>query len=176
MREPLGQGPLVAFAAPRRPLRHARRRFGQLGRRLPGGKHRVAVPHTAGIRAGDLGQPGRPPARAQRGADGRGEPVPLGRGQPPRAAEGAEELIHPAAAGQLTIAWRHITRASRGGRRFTGRFLVRFGCNRCTPWLQAGPGVQRLHPVQLVVVYAARETAPIHPAPLRYAGRCRAPG
>jgi hypothetical protein len=54
---------------------------------------RRPAPYAAGISAGDLGQPGRCPARAHRGVDERGEPAPLGGVQPPRTAEGFEDAI-----------------------------------------------------------------------------------
>jgi hypothetical protein len=145
-------GLLVTLAEPGRPacpLSIARR--WQFGRRQPRGEHSVRTPHAAGVRANKGRQLAMRPPRTERGLDGRTEPFTLRGGQPPRLAEHAEELADRTAAAEPAAVGRQRLARTRGcGGRFPARFFVRFGCNRCTPWLR------QLHPVRAPVAPRSR--------------------
>src|SRR2546425_1134376 len=99
------------------------------GSRIPPGRASAAPappPPSGGVGGGKAGRRrgGQPPLRPRR--DGGGEPGPLSDGQPPVTTEHGEELT-----GRFLAASRlgSVRRLARGGGGFTGRFLVRFGCN-----------------------------------------------
>jgi len=139
----MGTGPCIALSpharragSGRDAVRLIRAESGRpsLRRRPPAG---IALTGTIGLgsrrsrrsspRPGKLGQRGRAPAGAERGAGQRGQPASLGRCQRPRGAEGVEDggelqLPHPA-----------------------GAVIHRPGC-----------GMRRLHPVQLVAVHVSQ--------------------
>jgi len=124
--------------------------LGGRARRGPGAQHRVRAAHPGGVRAGEGRQRLRQPARAERGLNGRGEPGPLVRGQPPAVVEDGENSptawpppAVPAVAGICRACAEAADGSMDGSLDGSGATGAPRGWAGCTPsarWLHPVPG------------------------------------